>query len=347
MNLFFWHQICFQFKAARGFLLYPGIPVANNMEEKMKKIAMLRIIGLVLAVIFSTASAVGREVIKPDQNLKDDLYTSTDLFFEVTRPIMLKDEVKIYKHLPDQAARESFIEDYWKKRDPSPGTEENENRREFARRVSFANQWFAERALKGRGWNSDRGKVYLLLGEPDERSTRQGIIIDRLGYRKRVTMETWLYDYHHLYLEFADEEGLGRYQLRRWPVELLSAIDRAKFNINPTEKTEPFKFKADIKNNDVFIDIPTKLVNFKEDQAEDKIETQFKITLFIYHQYTKIHQVEETRVVTDTRQGFSNREKIRLSFPIPLSAKGKYLFDIVVEELGSGAKYRDMIKYKL
>ena len=117
---------------------------------------------------------------------------------------MTKSEIEIYKHLPDNAARESFIEDFWEIRDPTPGTEANENRMEYERRVEYVERFFKEKIGSGRGWDSDRGKVYLLLGEPDERNTRQGTILDRFGQPKRVLKEVWIYNYHGLYLEFSD-----------------------------------------------------------------------------------------------------------------------------------------------
>ncbi|MFC2140963.1 GWxTD domain-containing protein, partial [Acidobacteriota bacterium] len=224
--------------------------------------------------------------------------------------------------------------------------EENENRREYERRLEYAERFFKEKIGTGRGWESDRGKVYLLLGEPDERSTQQGTIIDRFGLQKRVLMEIWVYTYHRLYLRFADTEGLGRYQLRNWSASLLSAFERAKFVINPNEKADQtFTFKSTVENNEVNIHIPVKAISF--DEKGNTMNARFKITMFIYHKYKKVNQVEETRDFEDTKEELLNRENIQLTIPITLTDKGKYLFDVIVEELGSGSKYRDTIKVKL
>jgi GWxTD domain-containing protein len=228
---------------------------------------------------------------------------------------MSKDEVRIYKHLPDKAARESFVEDFWKLRDPTPGTEANENRMEYERRIEYVERFFKEKIGTGRGWDSDRGKVYILLGEPDEKSTQTGTIIDRFGHAKRVLKEIWIYNYHRLYLDFADADGFGVYRLRNWSASLLSAFERAKFAINPTEKEKkPFKFKSTVENNE---------------------------------EYKKINQMEKTQDIRGKKEELLNRDNIELTIPITLSSKGKYLFDVIVEEVGSGAKYRDTIKYKL
>jgi hypothetical protein len=188
--------------------------------------------------------------------------------------------------------------------------------------------------------------VYLLLGEPDEKSTQHGTIIDRFGHAKRVLQEIWIYNYHRLYLEFSDADGFGVYRLRNWSASLLSAFERAKFVINPTEKAEQtFKFKSTVEKNEVKLRIPIKTVSF--DEKENIMNARFKITIFIYHQYKKIDQVEETQDIRGTKEELLNRQDIELTIPITVTSKGKYLFDVIVEEVGTGVKYRDTIKYKL
>ena len=312
----------------------------------MKKISRLTTITVLTLVLISGTTA-GQEKIKIDKKIKNKPYSyKKDSFFNETRLIMTKDEVGIYKHLADKAARESFIEDFWKKRDPTPGTEANENRMEYERRIEYVERFFKERIGKGRGWDSDRGKVYLLLGEPDERSTQQGTIIDRFGQPKRVLQEVWIYNYHRLQLFFSDADGFGVYRLRDWSPALLSAFERAKFAINPTEKVEQtFKFKTFVEDNEVKVRIPITTVSF--DERDNIMQARFKITLFIYYQYKKVNQVEKTEDIGGTKEELLNRRDIELTIPITLSDKGKYLVDVIVEEVGSGAKYRDTIKVRL
>lgn len=314
----------------------------------MKKISILTIITVLTFALISGAAA-DQEKIKIDKKNKDKPYTyKKDKFFNETQLIMSKDEVEIYKHLTDKIARESFVEDFWKKRDPTPGTEENENRMEYERRVEYVERFFRERIGKGRGWDSDRGKVYLLLGEPDERSTQQGTIIDRFGHAKRVLMEIWIYNYHRLHLRFSDADGFGIYRLHNWSPSLLSAFERAKFAINPPEKAkQTFKFKLTVEKNEVKVRIPIKTVSFSFDEKDNTMNARFKITLFIYHQYKKVNQVEKTQDIRGIKEELLNQQNIELTIPISLTSKGKYLFDVIVEEVGSGAKYRDTIKVKL
>ena len=61
--------------------------------------------------------------------------------------------------------RELYLERFWADVDPSPGTRQNEVRDEFLRRVAFANRHFS---TGRRGMLTDRGRIYIRFGEPDE-----------------------------------------------------------------------------------------------------------------------------------------------------------------------------------
>ncbi len=63
--------------------------------------------------------------------------------------------------------QERVLEDFWRERDPSPGTGANEARRTFLRRVERANQLYTRPGL-GKGMFSDMGRVYIRYGEPSE-----------------------------------------------------------------------------------------------------------------------------------------------------------------------------------
>lgn len=63
--------------------------------------------------------------------------------------------------------QERFLAEFWARRDPTPGTAENERRDLYLRRVSFANQTFGRFGL-GKGMFSDMGRAYIRYGEPTE-----------------------------------------------------------------------------------------------------------------------------------------------------------------------------------
>jgi len=75
-------------------------------------------------------------------------------------------EIKEFKSFKTDADRSSFIERFWRRRDPSPATLVNEYRQLFWNRVKEADEKFLD--SPGPGWMTDRGKIYILYGPPDE-----------------------------------------------------------------------------------------------------------------------------------------------------------------------------------
>jgi len=82
------------------------------------------------------------------------------------RYLLTRDEAKLYKSLTTDDDRRRFIDKFWKRRDQTPATMENEFRDTFWRRVQAANDLFDDTARDG--WITDRGKMYILLGPPDD-----------------------------------------------------------------------------------------------------------------------------------------------------------------------------------
>ncbi|HJQ99679.1 MAG TPA: GWxTD domain-containing protein [Candidatus Polarisedimenticolaceae bacterium] len=82
------------------------------------------------------------------------------------RYIASPEEIKGFKRLKDDRDRASFIESFWRKRDPTPQTLANEYRQLFRERVKEANEKFLDSAAPG--WKTDRGKIYILHGPPEE-----------------------------------------------------------------------------------------------------------------------------------------------------------------------------------
>jgi GWxTD domain-containing protein len=73
-------------------------------------------------------------------------------------------ERQVFRDLTTDRERDLFVEAFWRHRDPTPGTEKNEFREEHARRIAYANKRFLGAGKPG--WKTDRGKVYIILGEP-------------------------------------------------------------------------------------------------------------------------------------------------------------------------------------
>ena len=82
---------------------------------------------------------------------------------------------------------------FWESQDPTPGTYENEVKTEFYRRVSIANRNFS--SLFDNGWRTDRGRIYIMYGEPDQMDDYP-VVPDRNPYQE------WYYYQNSKYLKF-------------------------------------------------------------------------------------------------------------------------------------------------
>ena len=78
--------------------------------------------------------------------------------------LLTPEEKRAYARLQGPAEQSEFVTSFWKARDPKPETEENEFRREFEKRVAFADSRFTQNET--RGSLTDRGMVFLLIGPP-------------------------------------------------------------------------------------------------------------------------------------------------------------------------------------
>lgn len=141
--------------------------------------------------------------------------------------IITKDERKAFDKLTTDEERENFIENFWRRRDPNPDTEENEYREEFYERIAYANEHFASGIP---GWKTDRGRIYITFGKPDEiESHPSGGTYDRPTYEGGGSTTTYpfeLWFYRHLdnvgegvEIEFVDPTGTGEYRIARSPYE--------------------------------------------------------------------------------------------------------------------------------
>lgn len=137
--------------------------------------------------------------------------------------IITKDEKKAFYALQTDEERENFIENFWRRRDPNPDTEENEYREEYYERIAYANEHFASGIP---GWKTDRGRTYIAWGKPDSiESHPAGGAYDRPSYEGGGSTTTYPFEiwfYRHLdnvgdglEIEFVDPTGTGEYRLAR------------------------------------------------------------------------------------------------------------------------------------
>src|SRR5208337_356476 len=79
--------------------------------------------------------------------------------------IITSEERGAFKKLTTDDEREQFIESFWERRNPNPGSPENEFKEEYYRRIAYANEHYASGI---QGWRTDRGRIYIMYGPADE-----------------------------------------------------------------------------------------------------------------------------------------------------------------------------------
>ena len=115
-------------------------------------------------------------------------------------------ELNGLKKLTVQEERMAAFDQFWQQRDPSPGTPENEVKSEFYRRIAVANRNFT--FMRREGWRTDRGRVFVRHGEPDQVDDYP-VSVDTPPYQE------WHYYQNGRYRKFTfvDETGDGDFKL--------------------------------------------------------------------------------------------------------------------------------------
>jgi GWxTD domain-containing protein len=116
--------------------------------------------------------------------------------------IITNEERVAFRSLSTDEQRERFVQQFWERRDPTPGTPENEFKEEHYRRIAYANENFQDAAGLA-GWKTDRGRVYIVYGPPDEKESHPNATPPN---------EQWLYRHiegvgDNIVVEFVNEGG--------------------------------------------------------------------------------------------------------------------------------------------
>jgi GWxTD domain-containing protein len=112
-----------------------------------------------LALVLLAGSLSGRELPEKDlpQPYRDWLKLVSYIILPVEREVFLK--------LGSDRERDIFIESFWKQRDPTSGTPQNEFRDEHLKRFNYANSFY-RRGTPREGWMTDMGRMHIILGAP-------------------------------------------------------------------------------------------------------------------------------------------------------------------------------------
>lgn len=276
-------------------------------------------------------------------------------FLALVRHIITSEEYDEFTHLPAQE-RDKFIENFWKRRDPNPETEENEFKELYLTRLEEAQEIFSEGV---RGYLTDRGMIYVLFGPPNY------ISHSRVStYQGHGVLEQWFYyllldKYSNVQITFIDRFGSsgfsgplnfsnGKFELDRRGPSVLPLIQEAKESfLEPGQNNKLFKYDIRIKKLEkegnnvkllIQIKIPYKNIWFSE--VEDKMKAILMVKAKILDDSgNKIWEHERDYSFTVTEKEIQELLKIRKEHLIEIPAaleEGKYSLHISITDNNEG-----------
>ncbi len=169
------------------------------------------------------------------------------------RWIITDQERKAFLSLSNDEERDSFIEQFWRRRNPDPESPDNSYREEVYRRIAYANEHFGAGEP---GWMTDRGHIYIAWGPPNNvESHPAGGQYNRPfseggGVTSTFPFEIW--NYHHMDgigenidIEFVDTCMCGDYHMTMNPAEKDALAHTRTGNLAPAEMSEDQKPSKD------------------------------------------------------------------------------------------------------
>jgi GWxTD domain-containing protein len=141
--------------------------------------------------------------------------------------IITDEERSVFKKLSNDEERDAFIDQFWERRNPDPHSSGNSFKEEHYRRIAYANEHFASGVP---GWRTDRGRIYIMYGKPDEQESHPtGGTYDRPmneggGTTSTYPFEKWWYRHidgvgDDIDIEFVDQSNSGEYKIAMSPEE--------------------------------------------------------------------------------------------------------------------------------
>lgn len=135
--------------------------------------------------------------------------TSFDELLSYLRYFVSASRIQALRDTPPEQRAAAWAA-FWKQTDTNPSTQENEALRDYFKRIATANQRYREAEVPG--WLTDRGKVYITLGEPDQAGQQFG-----QSSTARSRAEIWVYTQYNLRLIYMNQGSGGFAHLRLSP----------------------------------------------------------------------------------------------------------------------------------
>ncbi len=241
--------------------------------------------------------------------------------------IITSEERKLFLDLP-AAEREPFKQEFWARRDPDPSTEENEFQITYEERLESADDLF--RSEPRPGYMTDRGRIYVLFGPPQYRTTDT-----QMG--GSVRQEIWYYG--NFPIVFVDEDGTGTYRLITYNLTSLRStnllymheLGRAQDEARQTIRADELVFNFDLKIESlqvqpesvefqVAIEIPLTSIWFRA-QGDELVST-WEVHLRVKDdqdvtawEYRDIHEIrrQEKALITEPEDNFKIQIPVKIT----------------------------------
>ncbi|MCU0276607.1 MAG: GWxTD domain-containing protein [Acidobacteria bacterium] len=310
---------------------------ATAVPALPRRIALGLAGGILLMLVLPGCSSGGRSV--------HSLLPEEKQFLSEVRYIISGKERKIFRNTP-ATERAQFIEEFWKTRDPDPTTEENEFRDEYYRRIDEANRLFREGSP---GWLSDRGRIFILLGEPERRDVYPS------GYSfYQPPVEIWFYGAFPIV--FIDSQREGMYKLDPTSARRISMINVAQMQLKPKgieRNVRLFTFSLAAESLGpgrarLLLEVPYRVTNLVLNEQTRVYETRLKLAVLVRDPEGRTAlEKEELRTVSVSDAMLAGLGKnITLEFPLQLPA-GPYTVRVTLENTADSSQAQKEIQVKL
>lgn len=194
-----------------------------DSDRKLSRSLTFRgILGVVAIALPLAYVSICSQVVEAQSPQQETLNRPYDKWLdEDVAYIIMPREREAFNGLRTVEERQKFVEQFWERRDPTPGTSVNEAKEAHYRRIAYANERFRSNVA---GWRTSRGHLYIIFGPPDEIEAHPS---GSAGRHQGHPFEVWRYRYiegmgENRTFEFVDSRNDGEYWLT--PNNFLRAI---------------------------------------------------------------------------------------------------------------------------
>lgn len=280
-------------------------------------------------------------------NLEKNLEPKDREWLSIVRFTITPEERKIFLELPS-SDREKFKEEFWKKRDPDPETEENIFKVEYLRRVNYANDHFIGGGRAG--YLQDRGRIYILFGPPSQISRYPG---------GTPPYEIWYYGMFPI--TFVDRYNSGDYQMVTTNIGILHEINTALETLRKGQEKQisqylegkaifdiNLKIEKD-KEGDAFLSVEIPYRNIWFQEKDNVLETALELSFEIFNSdKVKIWQFRKDYPISMTEEELQEKMEESHFITVPLSLnEGKYSLLLEIINKTGGEKLRKILNFSI